>query len=202
MLKGKWKRPIIYIALIVLFFIVICFAFSAFQIVNYGKTDEKKNADVAVVLGAGASDNGVSPVYRERINHGIWLYENGYVEFLLFTGGVGDGNHNSDAYMAKQYALSVGIPEEVILLEEQSAITEENLEYAKIIMDEKALHTAIIVSDPLHMKRAMLMAGDYGLDACSSPTPTTMYRSFRTKFPFLLRETFFYIGYWVVRLFR
>ena len=202
MLKANRKRFLIYTSLIVLFLLTICFAVSAFQIVNYGKKDEKKNADVAIVLGAGTSDEGVSPVYRERINHSIRLYENGYVEYLIFTGGFGDGNHNSDAYMAKQYALSQGIPENVILLEERSSITEENLEYAKVIMDERALHTAIIVSDPLHMKRAMLMAGDYGLKAWPSPTPTTMYRSLRTKFPFLLRETFFYMGYSVVRLFR
>ena len=69
-------------------------------------------------------------------------------------------------------------------------------------MDELSLRSAIIVSDPLHMKRAMLMASDYGIDACSSPTPTTMYRSLKTQIPFLAREEFFYLGYLVVRVFR
>ena len=171
-------------------------------IAQYGKLDEKARCDVAIVLGAATSDGEVSPVYRERINHGIWLYENGYVDYLILTGGIGNGNEISDACAAKQYAIKKGVPEQVILIEEKSTITEENLEHAKAIMDEHSLDTAIIVSDPLHMKRAMLMASDYGIDACSSPTPTTMYRSAKTQFPFLAREVFFYIGYSIVRVFR
>ena len=68
-------------------------------------------------------------------------------------------------------------------------------------MDAHQLETAIIVSDPLHMKRAMLLAEDAGITAYSSPTPTTRYISMRTKIPFLARETFYYIGYQWYRLF-
>ena len=71
--------------------------------------------------------------------------------------------------------LSQGIPDEDILTEDQSSITQENLENAKAIMDAHQLETAIIVSDPLHMKRAMLLAEDAGITAYSSPTPTTRY---------------------------
>ena len=190
------------ISLFLVLLLLFCLIFTAISIVNYGETDEKAPSDVAIVLGAGASNGEVSPVYRERINHGIWLYENGYVNYLILTGGVGDGNNVSDAYIAKQYAISKSVPEQAIFIEEKSTITEENLENAKAIMDENSLKTAIIVSDPLHMKRAMLMASDYGINACSSPTPTTMYRSLKTKIPFLAREEFFYIGYSVVRVFR
>ena len=188
----------LFLILSILFYLI----FTAISIVNYGKTDEKESSDVAIILGAGTSNGEVSPVYRERINHGIWLYENGYVDYLILTGGIGEGNDVSDAYIAKQYAISKSVPEQSIFIEEKSTITEENLENAKAIMDENSFATAIIVSDPLHMKRAMLMAGDYGIYACSSPTPTTMYRSLKTKIPFLAREEFFYIGYSVVRVFR
>lgn len=51
------------------------------------------------------------------------------------------------------------------------------------------------------MKRAMLMAKDCGIEAYSSPTPTTRYRTLRSKLPFLAREEFFYIGYRLVRIF-
>ena len=96
----------------------------------------------------------------------------------------------------------MGVPEEDIQMEETSTITQENLENAKRIMDENAYEKAIIVSDPLHMKRAMLLAKDTGMEAYSSPTPTTMYRSFRTKLPFLAREVLFYIGYRWYRLLK
>jgi uncharacterized SAM-binding protein YcdF (DUF218 family) len=164
--------------------------------------DEKAPADVAIVLGAAISDGEVSPVYRERINHAINLYEEGTVDYIILTGGFGDGSFKSDSQVAKEYALSQGIPEESILIEEKSNITEENLEFSKEIMDENNLKTAIIVSDPLHMKRSMLMAEDYNINALSSPTTTSMYKSLKTKIPFLLREEFFYIGYCVVRIFK
>ena len=196
--KITFRLIYLFLVLLILFYLI----FTAISIVSYGKIDEKANSDVAIILGASTSSGEVSPVFRERINHGIWLYENGYVDFLIFTGGVGEGNDLSDAYIAKQYAVSQMVPEKVIFIEEKSTITEENLENAKAIMDENFFNTAIIVSDPLHMKRAMLMSGDYGIAAYSSPTPTTMYRSFKTKLHFLVREEFFYIGYSIVRVFR
>ena len=174
----------------------------AISIWNYGKTDEKAPSDVAIVLGAAVWDGEVSPVYRERINHAIALYEDGFVDYIILTGGFGEGSYKSDSQVAKEYALSQGVPEERILIEEKSTITEENLEFSKEVMEENDLETAIIVSDPLHMKRAMLMAEDYGINAVSSPTTTSMYKSLKTKIPFLLREEFFYIGYCIVRNFR
>ena len=183
--------------------LLIVFAIGiAISIWNYGKVDEKAPADVAIVLGAAVWDGEVSPVYRERINHAITLYEEGTVDFIILTGGFGEGSYKSDSQVAKEYALSQDVPEERILIEEKSTITEENLEFSKEIMEENDLETAIIVSDPLHMKRAMLMAKDYNITALSSPTTTSMYKSLKTKIPFLLREEFFYIGYCIVRVFR
>jgi uncharacterized SAM-binding protein YcdF (DUF218 family) len=41
-------------------------------------------------------------------------------------------------------------------------------------MSEQGFNTALIVSDPLHMKRAMLYVNNLGITAYSSPTPTTL----------------------------
>lgn len=202
MKKLRKKTIVLAILLLVFFLIMLTVIITAVRIVQYGKVDGKRHCDAAIVLGAATTDGAVSPVYRERIHHGIWLFENGYVDYLIMTGGVGEGNEISDAFAAKQYAMEKGVPEQAILIEEGSTITEENLEHAKAIMDEHSMDTAIIVSDPLHMKRAMLMANDYGITAYASPTPTTMYQSAKTQIPFLAREVFFYIGYSVVRLFR
>ena len=99
------------------------------------------------------------------------------------------------------YAVSQGVPEEDILMEEESTITQENLENAKRIMDEKGYKSAILVSDPLHMKRSMLLAKDCGISAFSSPTSTTRYIGTKSKVQFLAREVFFYIGYQIYRIF-
>ena len=199
----KSKKCKILLALGAVIFLSVVIALSiAVNIWNYGKTDEKAPSDVAIVLGASVWEDGVSPVYRERINHAIALYEDGFVDYIILTGGFGEGSYKSDSQVAKEYALSQGVPEERILIEEKSTITEENLEFSKEVMEENDLETAIIVSDPLHMKRAMLMAKDYNITALSSPTNTSMYKSLKTKIPFLLREEFFYIGYCIVRNFR
>lgn len=199
MKRCKIKLRDIFFVMIVA--ILVYIAGNAVSIWNYGNVDEKCKADVAIVLGASTYNNQVSPVFQERINHGIWLYENEYVDKIIMTGGYGEGNEHSDAYVAKIYAISNGVPEEDILIEESSTITQENIENAKILMDENGCETAIMVSDPLHMKRSMLMAEDCGIEAYSSPTPTTRYISNETKLEFLGRELFFYIGYKVYRLF-
>ena len=179
---------------------VLYTALQAVSIWRYGAVDETRPADVAIVLGAGTFNGVVSPVYRERINHGVWLYQNGYVKKLILTGGYGAGSTVSDAAAAGQYAISMGMPEADILLEERSAITQENLQYARELMEEAGDETALVVSDPLHMKRAMLLAKDAGIEAYASPTPTSRYRSLKTKAKFLAREVFYYIGYRAYRL--
>ena len=196
------KRLILKISSFAFLILMLGIGLSTFSIVRYSKQDEKTRCDVAIILGAATSKGEVSPVYCERIHHGIRLYEDGYIDYLIMTGGIGAGNEASDAYAAKQYAISKGIPEDAILVEESSTITEENLKNAKVLMEEHAFHKAIIVSDPLHMKRAMEMASDLGIEAYSSPTPTSLYRSNKTKIPFLAREVFFYIGYVITRPFR
>lgn len=175
---------------------------TAVSIISFSEKDETRPADAAIVLGASVYDNSPSPVFCERINHAVDLYNDGYVETIIMTGGVGEGNIRSEADIAREYAEQQGIPAESIYIEENSKITDENLRNAKAIMNEHDLDTALIVSDPLHMKRAMLYAHDHEMKAYSSPTPTSLYRSWKTKLPFLAREVFYYSVYRLVRLFR
>lgn len=198
----KAVKVILRITTVLFLAALIYAAVCAVSIVSYAKKDETCKAEAAIILGAGADEDGVSPVFRERLHHGVMLYNDGYVKKLIITGGVGEGNEHSDAYIGMQYVIGEGVPAEDILIEETSTITEENLENAAAIMDEEGLSDALIVSDPLHMKRAMLMAADKGLEAHSSPTATSMYRSTDAKLRFLAREVFFYCGYRIVRIFR
>ena len=171
------------------------------SICRYSSVYENESCDVAIVLGAATSGSEVSEVYKQRLNHAMELYQNGYVKYIIVTGGKGKGNRISDAAIAGEYLVSMGIPDEVILEEDTSTITQENLENAKIIMEENGYETAAIVSDPLHMKRAMLLAKDSGIVAISSPTKSSAYKTLKTKIPFVAREAFFYIGYKWYRLF-
>ena len=168
----------------------------------YSTHDETCRADVAIVLGAGTFNGEVSPVYQERLNHAVWLYQSGYVDKIIPTGGTGEGSNQSDASAAKDYLMEKGIPAAAIFPEEKSSVTQENLINATEIMDGEYMKTALVVSDPLHMKRAMFLAKNAGLSAYTSPTTTSRYMTLKTQIPFLLREIFFFTGYqWYLTLF-
>lgn len=94
-----------------------------------------------------------------------------------------------------------GVPAADILIEEESRNTYENILYAKRLADARGLRKVLIVSDPLHMKRAVAMAGDVGLVAEPSPTPSTRYRGWRSQAGLLASETYYYIGYLLSRPF-
>lgn len=189
--------------LIIIVVLVICYVFSnAVSIYIYSFKDDARNADVAIVLGASTYNGHPSPVYQERINHAVDLYNKHLVKKIIMTGGYGKGNPVSDAYNAKLYAVSQGVPEDDVLTENQSTVTLENLINAKKIMDVYNYQTALIVSDPLHMKRAMLQAKDARIIAYTSPTHSSRFRTRDTKFKFLKREVINYIGYKWYRLFK
>ncbi|MCL1991049.1 MAG: YdcF family protein [Defluviitaleaceae bacterium] len=175
---------------------------TAGRIWHYGSRDERQSADAAIILGAAAWHNHPSPVFLERIRHGIWLYEQGYVDYLIFTGGYGTGAEYSEAYVARRYALEAGIPFEFILIEEYSRTTEAHFSYVMSLIEAYEIETVILVSDPLHMLRAVRMASDAGLKAYSSPTPTSRYQTLQTQLPFLRQEVMYYIAYQIVSLFR
>jgi len=57
-------------------------------------------------------------------------------------------------------------------------------------MNKERLESALIVSDPWHLRRATLIAEDEGIKAEASGTKTSRYQSFRAKATFFIREIF------------
>ncbi|HZF98490.1 MAG TPA: YdcF family protein [Pseudoxanthomonas sp.] len=164
----------------------------AAYIVWIGERDQAAAADVIIVLGAAAYDARPSPVFRERIRHGIELHRQGLAPRLIFTGGYGNGARFSESQVARRYALQQDVPRSAILIESRSHTTRENLRQAALLMDEHGMRRAIIVSDPLHMARALRVARALGIDALGSSTPTSRFRSFETRWRFLLQEVYFF----------
>lgn len=157
-------------------------------------------AGAAVVLGAAVWNDRPSPVFEERIRHGLELYHTGRVQTLVMTGGRSDGDLLAEAEAARAYVLARGVAAQDVLWERESGTTRENLLGARELLGDDPSRVAI-VSDPLHMKRAVTMAQDLGLHACPSPTPTSRYRSWPVKLRFLGRETFYYASYLLRRPF-
>ena len=178
-----------------LLIILLTLVVLARDIYSFSLTNNIVPADAAVVMGATVFRDRPSPVFRERINHAINLYRHGTVQYLIFTGGLAGNDELAESEAAREYALGQGVPAEHIFIETQSNNTCLNLIQAKRIMDENGLEQALIVSDPLHMRRAMWLSDSIGLNAHSSPTPTSRYQSFDRKAGFLVREVYSYGAY-------
>jgi len=162
-------------------------------IVWVGERDQAGPADAIIVLGAAAYDAKPSPVFEERIRHGLDLYRAGYAPLLIFTGGYGgSGARFSESQVARRYALKQGVPDKAILIETASRNTLQNLVEAKRLMAQRKLQRVIIVSDPLHMARALRLSRALGIEALASSTPSTRFRSFHTSWRFLAQELLFF----------
>ena len=171
--------------------VIVWFAVLGIQIATYANQTSDQPADAAVVLGAAVYRGFPSPVFRERINQAIRLYESGQVQAVIFTGGIGRNDDISEGEAARLYALQMGVPDEDIYVETTSTNTYGNLENTIEILESQGFETILVVSDPLHMRRAMAYAADLGLDAAPSPTSSTRYVSFGPKMEFLMREIYF-----------
>jgi uncharacterized SAM-binding protein YcdF (DUF218 family) len=197
-----WRRTPVRIAMAA--FLVLILALLVWipgSIWFFAMRDETRPADAAIVLGAAVWTNRPSPVFHERISHGIALHQNGTVKALLFTGGLAPGDDIAESEAARNIAIIHGVEPSHILTETSSTTTWENLYYARRLLDKAGMKTVLIVSDPMHMKRAVTMARDLGLDAHASPTPTSLYTSFSSKVRFLWNESRHLVTHRIARMF-
>ena len=130
-----------------------------------------------MVLGAAAWGKNPSPVFKERINHALSLYQQGLVKKLVFTGGTPVEGYPTEAAVAARYATREGVKQADMVLESQSRDTYENLANVQSLLSDNDIHSLIIVSDPHHMARAHFIAKDLGLDVQTAPKPTSRYNN-------------------------
>ncbi|UTH76487.1 YdcF family protein [Chromobacterium sp. IIBBL 290-4] len=179
--------------------VALGFAWIAWSIADYGNDADEPNADAALVLGAAAWGNKPSPVFRERINHAVKLYQGGKVRWIVFTGGTPEPGYPAEADVGREFAAKLGVPMTAMLAENQSRTTWQNLSNSRDLGNQFGIHSYLLVSDPLHMRRAVLMANDLGLRAYPAPTQSSRFKTFSNWSRFLARETWLYVGYRVFR---
>jgi len=135
------------------------FGVGAWQVYHTGSQPlpHHVRADAALVLGAAAWDKRPSPVFRERINHAITLYQSHRVEKIVFTGGTSKKGYMTEAEVGRRYALKQGIPAHNIIFENTSRNTYENIRNIRPILRAEGIESIIIVSDPYHLARVYNM---------------------------------------------
>ncbi|MBA4710039.1 YdcF family protein [Aquitalea aquatica] len=185
--------------LLAVLLVLLGFAYMALGIARYADEPATQPADAALVLGAAAWGSKPSPVLRERINHAVTLYKQGRVRWIVFTGGTPEPGYPTEADVGREFALRQGVPMTAMLAENESRTTWQNLENAHKLATPFGIRSFLLVSDPLHMRRAVLMAHDLGMAAAPAPTESSRYVSWSNKVKFLVRETWLYVGYRVFR---
>ena len=193
LLMHRLRRVILATLLLLLIYSV----WQLWDIERVGNLDQNEKADCAIVLGAAAWHNKPSPVLKERLNHAIGLYKTDRVRALVLTGGYGKDAPFSESEVALNYCIKEGIPNESIRIETDSGTTQENLEEARKILSNEGWKSALLVSDPWHLKRANKMAEDLGLSVSTSATPSSKFQSFGARTRFLFNEFVMLHWYWI-----
>ena len=133
-----------------------------FEIVFGGTCDDGSCADVALLLGTRPS------IAKERAEAAAALYLAGRVKYIIPTGGVTwdiDGKKISEARFMADVMLSIGVPEEAIILEEEATTTKENMIFGTLQINRRLkiqfTKSCMIVTSASHLRRSLALAKLY-----------------------------------------
>jgi SanA protein len=116
---------------------------------------------VAIIFGAGLRRDGTpTAMLRDRVLTGAELYFDGKVEKLLMSGDNRFVDYNEPEAM-RQFALSVGVPDEAIFLDYAGRRTYDTCYRAKAIF---GVESALLVTQGFHLPRALFLCDMLGMD--------------------------------------
>ncbi|HDZ77091.1 MAG TPA: glycosyltransferase [Candidatus Omnitrophica bacterium] len=141
-----------------------------------------ETADAIVVLAGGVGESGrPSQGYEERVEHAVDLYRKGYAKHIIFSSGY--TYVFQEPRVMKALAVSLGVPQEAILLEGEARNTYENIIFTKKIILENGWDEVLIVSSPYHMRRLLLTAkkNASGVKFIYTPILQSRFYSHRVK---------------------
>lgn len=173
--------------------VLICtslFATTLLLVVNQTKSQALPN-QALVVLGCKVDGEKASLQLYKRAMAGVEYMQANPDSKAVLCGGMGNGESISEAECIRRIMLDNGIDESRLLLEDKSTSTEENLQLARIILEDNniPLDVAISTSD-YHCYRAKLIARRLGINATTIPS----YADRFSRPTFYTREVF---GVWV-----
>ncbi len=139
-----------------------------------------KKYDAVIVLAGGVNSDGTLPqIIKERINLGIRLLQESASDFLVFSGHftfVLDNPLNlSESESMKTYAISQGIAESKILLDDKSKDTLSNAYFVKVdLAIPRNWKKLAVVSSETHIERAKYLfnkvfGANFKIDYSSTP---------------------------------
>ena len=128
-----------------------------------------RTVDAILVLGRRLEGDQPTEVFRQRLAHAADLWLMGLAPRVIVSGGVTGDATWSEAEAGRAWLLEHGLPDELVLVEERSQHTLENLFNIRENLRSEGWCTLILVSDPLHMARALALSRGFGLEVIGSP---------------------------------
>ena len=139
------------------------------------------DADYVLVLGARVKDNGPSVLLNYRIDKAAEYLKANEGSKAILCGGQGDNEPMSEAQAMYEGLAERGIGTDRLIVEDKSTSTEENIAFAKALM-EKEDPAVVITTTGYHVYRALNEARAQGLNnvtgnpaQCAWVTPLNYY---------------------------
>ena len=130
-------------------------------------------APVALVLGAGLNRDGTAGiVLQDRVEKAAELYFAGKVEKLLMSGDNSTQYYDEPGAM-REHALSLGVPDEDIVLDFAGRRTYDSCYRAKAIFGVEDL---IVVTQAFHLPRAIFLCNAFDIQVTGVPADDANYR--------------------------
>ncbi|MEV0700199.1 YdcF family protein [Saccharopolyspora sp. NPDC050389] len=155
----------------------VCFLLYSFV---YGRIRPRRAVDFIVVLGSGLIGSRVPPLLASRLDRGRAAFDaeraKGRDPKLVTSGGQGPGEDLPEARAMADYLIDKGVPEDRILVEDQSRSTEENLRFSKAIMQQhRPKHRCVVVTNNYHVMRAATITRKEKVNGQVIGSPTARY---------------------------
>ena len=133
-----------------------------------------KKYDVVIVLGFDVTENGLLPDEgKSRVQLASDIVSSKESEKIIFSGDVSHLHeykpHKSEAESMKDFALSLGVDKESIIVESTSRNTYENAVFCKKIVESHGWRSILLVTSKFHVERAeqlfkKVFTGDYSFE--------------------------------------
>ncbi len=192
--KSGVKKGIKISILIFVCFEIILIGFIAVYGI-YDSCDYKE--DAVIVLGAGIKGDKPSYALKLRLDKAVEYHQKNPDAYIVVTGGMGPQENTTEAYAMEKYLISKGVDENIIIKEEHSTSTNENMRFAKELLDERfdKSYRAVVITNNFHIYRAEKIAEDEGIKNIS-----TLHCSMHIYdiIPVYLRESLAVLKLWVV----
>ena len=157
---------------------VVGFGVVAGFLAGYGLSDTaSEDEDALVVLGAAVHGREMSPSLAQRLDVAVGYHQRNPAALIVVTGGRGPQEDVAEADAARDYLLASGVAEDLIVVEDRSTSTEENVAFAKELLDERlgGDYRIAFVTNEYHVWRAARLAADAGFDAVHLHSTTRWY---------------------------